>query len=81
MMGQETQGHMMMPAQPAPDLVVVQAQAAFTLLEEERHSLPVLWYQSEYECVFGDTVNSIFRTEDIDAMFAADVEPLFPEGI
>src|SRR5215510_7170013 len=33
MMGQETQSHMMMPAQPAPDLVVVQAQAPFTLLE------------------------------------------------
>src|SRR5215470_14279015 len=33
MMGQETQGHMMMPAPPAPDLVVVQAHAAFTLLE------------------------------------------------
>jgi hypothetical protein len=32
-MGQETQSHMMMPAQPTPTFVVVQAQAAFTLLE------------------------------------------------
>ena len=32
MMRQETQGHMMMPPQPGPDLVVIQAQAPLTLL-------------------------------------------------
>src|SRR5712691_8645486 len=33
MMGQQTQGHMMMPAQPTPHLVMVQAQPSFALLE------------------------------------------------
>src|SRR5262249_27859204 len=32
-MGQETEGHMMMPPQPAPDFVMIQAQPPFTLLE------------------------------------------------
>ena len=32
-MGQETEGHMMMPPQPAPDFIVIQPQPPFTLLE------------------------------------------------
>jgi hypothetical protein len=50
-------------------------------LEEERRSLPALWYASEYACVFGDTAQSLFRADDIDAMFAQDAEPWFPGGI
>lgn len=33
MMGQDTLGHIMIPAQPSADLVVVHAQAIFTLLD------------------------------------------------
>jgi hypothetical protein len=52
-----------------------------SFLGEEQRTLPLLWYQSEYECIFGDTVNSVFRQEDIDEMFAQGVTPMFPEGI
>jgi hypothetical protein len=62
------------PAQQCPRI-----PAAF--LAEERRTLPAMWYASEYECLFGDTINSVFRSEDIAAMFAEDVSPLFPEGI
>ena len=50
-------------------------------LAEEKRTLPPMWYASEYECIFGDTVNSVFRGEDIDAMFEQDAEPLFPLGV
>jgi Terminase large subunit, T4likevirus-type, N-terminal len=50
-------------------------------LAEEKRTLPPVWYDSEYNCIFGDTVNSVFRGEDIDAMFRQDVEPLFPLGV
>lgn len=52
-----------------------------SFLEEERVAMPLAWYQSEYECVFGDLVNAVFRGEDIDAMFRGDAEPWFPEGV
>jgi len=50
-------------------------------LAEEKRTLPPMWYDSEYNCIFGDTVNSVFRGEDIDEMFRQDVEPLFPLGV
>jgi hypothetical protein len=40
-----------------------------------------MYYASEYDCIFGDTVNSVFRGEDIDEMFQQDAEPLFPLGV
>ena len=52
-----------------------------SFLAEEHRTLPPIWYASEYECVFSDTVNSVFRSVDIDAMFAEDAEPLFPLGV
>jgi hypothetical protein len=52
-----------------------------SFLEEERRTLPPMWYASEYECIFGDTVNAVFRGEDIDEMFSQDMTPMFPEGI
>lgn len=49
--------------------------AAF--LAEERRALG-LFYAQEYECSFLDTVNSLFRGADIDAMLDSDLAPLFP---
>jgi len=50
-------------------------------LAEERRTMPLIWFDSEYGCLFGETVNSVFRGEDIEEMFAQDVQPLFPGGI
>jgi hypothetical protein len=52
--------------------------AAF--LEEERRSLPTWIFDQEYMCVFGDTLDSVFRHEDIQAMLSDDVVPLFATG-
>jgi hypothetical protein len=49
--------------------------AAF--LEEERRSLPAWIFDQEYMCVFGDTLDSVFRREDIQAMLSHEVTPLF----
>jgi hypothetical protein len=46
-------------------------------LEEERRSLGDLWFRSEYLCEFTDTVDAVFRSEDIDAAFTDEVRPLF----
>ena len=48
-----------------------------TFLEEERTSLPPLFFESEYLCQFIDTEDSVFRTEDIDRAMTAGVTPLF----
>ncbi len=47
-------------------------------LAEERDSLPRMWYQSEYLCEFTDTVDQVFRIEDIQAALCDTVQPLFP---
>ncbi len=52
--------------------------AAF--LEEERRSLPAWVFDQEYMCVFGETLDSVFRHEDIQAMLSDDVVPLFATG-
>jgi hypothetical protein len=52
--------------------------AAF--LEEERRSLPAWVFNQEYLCVFGETLDSVFRHEDIQAMLSDDVVPLFATG-
>jgi hypothetical protein len=49
-------------------------------LEEERRSQPEWWFLSEYYGVFGDTLDSVFRHEDIEAMLSDDVVPLFATG-
>ena len=50
-------------------------------LEEERSTLPALWFQSEYMCQFTELINAVFSEDDIDRMFEANVRPWFPEGI
>jgi hypothetical protein len=49
-------------------------------LAQERAELGERWYRQEYECVFGDAIDSVFRTEDIEAALTDDVQPLFPEA-
>jgi hypothetical protein len=46
-------------------------------LDEERRTLPPLWFQSEYECQFVDTVDQLFRYEDVMGAVSSTIEPLF----
>ena len=46
-------------------------------LEQERQSMPPLWFASEYLCEFVETEDTVFRHEDIQAMFETDAQPLF----
>lgn len=53
--------------------------AAF--LEEERKALGSWWFEQEYHCKFMDTIDAVFREEDIQAAFNNDLEPLFREDV
>ena len=44
--------------------------------EEEKRMMPDAWFQSEYMCQFTDTVDSVFRMEDIMTAFNKEVKPL-----
>ena len=46
-------------------------------LAEERVSLGEHWYTQEYELEFRDTIDSLFRQDDIDAALQCGVPPLF----
>jgi hypothetical protein len=46
-------------------------------LEEEQRSMPALWFDSEYRCLFVDTIDQVFATEDIEAAISDTVQPLF----
>jgi hypothetical protein len=46
-------------------------------LEEERRTLPPLWFQSEYLCEFVDVVDQVFAYGDVMGAVTAAVEPLF----
>jgi hypothetical protein len=49
-------------------------------LEEERHNLTPAFYASEYECEFGDTVDSVFAAAHVQAALDESLAPLYPEG-
>jgi hypothetical protein len=49
-------------------------------LEEERHNLTPAFYASEYECAFGDTIDSVFAAADIRAALDDTLTPLYPQG-
>jgi hypothetical protein len=49
-------------------------------LEEERLTHSPAAYASEYECVFGDSVDSVFFAADIEAALDETLTPLYPEG-
>jgi hypothetical protein len=58
----------------APDCPRI--DAAF--LAEEEAALGPIWYRQEYLCSFEETVDSLFRAEDLDAALANNLQPLFP---
>jgi hypothetical protein len=50
-------------------------------LRTERMSLGQWWYRQEYECSFEDSVDAVFRYEDIHAALVDDVKPLWGVGV
>ena len=46
-------------------------------LEEERRSLPAMWFKAEYLCEFTDAEDSVFRYQDVQTAVSAEVQPLF----
>lgn len=49
-------------------------------LEEELRAIGPWWFEQEYGCQFKDTTDAVFNTEDIDAAFDDDLQPLFAIG-
>jgi hypothetical protein len=47
-------------------------------LEEERATMGDLFFDREYNCVFSEATDAVFRDVDIQAMLSDDVEPFFP---
>ncbi|HKA83085.1 MAG TPA: terminase family protein [Acidimicrobiales bacterium] len=45
-------------------------------LKEERAAIGEWWYRQEYGCAFVDTLDQVFRYEDVAAAYDDDVEPL-----
>ncbi len=45
-------------------------------LQEERQALGDRWFRQEYQCSFEETVDSVFRFEDVQAAMSRDVQPL-----
>jgi hypothetical protein len=48
-------------------------------LEQERKQIGDWWYRQEYLCEFVETVDQVFRYDDIMRALDADVQPLFGE--
>jgi hypothetical protein len=46
-------------------------------LDEEKAALGDTWFRQEYMCSFEDTLESLFRQQDIEQMLTGDVQPLF----
>jgi hypothetical protein len=46
-------------------------------LEAERERRGPRWFRQEFECSFEDTIDAVFRAEDIDAACAGTMPPLF----
>lgn len=46
-------------------------------LAEEKRNMPRQWFDSEYMCIFSDTIEQLFSSEDIEAAIDRDVLPLF----
>jgi hypothetical protein len=47
-------------------------------LEQERRSLGELYFRSEYMCEFVETVDSVFRYQDVEDALDDTIEPLIP---
>lgn len=48
-------------------------------LVEEKRSLGRMWFESEYECRFVDSINSVFRYEDVMRALSSTAKPFYPE--
>jgi hypothetical protein len=46
-------------------------------LADEQRALGERWYRQEYLCSFEETIDAVFRSEDIQAALSNDVQPLF----
>ncbi len=46
-------------------------------LEKERREIGDLWFRQEYGCEFLETVDQVFRYDDIERALSDEVEPLF----
>jgi hypothetical protein len=46
-------------------------------LEQERQALGDLWFRQEYGCEFLETVDQVFRYDDIERALSDEVKPLF----
>ncbi len=49
-------------------------------LEQERQALGDLWFRQEYGCEFLETIDQVFRYDDIERALSDEVEPLFGTG-
>ncbi len=49
-------------------------------LEKERQALGDLWFRQEYGCEFLETIDQVFRYDDIERALSDEVEPLFGTG-
>jgi hypothetical protein len=49
-------------------------------LAEERQNMTAAFYASEYECEFGDTIDTVFFQHDIAAALDTTLTPLYPGG-
>lgn len=50
-----------------------------SVVEQARRQMPLSRFEAEYECVFGDAVDSVFRTEDLLKAACPELTELFPE--
>lgn len=48
-------------------------------LEEEKRTLGLLWYSTEYDCQFADSEGSVFSAESIRAAITDDVQPFWED--
>jgi hypothetical protein len=46
-------------------------------LEQEKRTMPPMWFNAEYLCEFTDTEDQVFTTEHVMAAMSSAVEPLF----
>ena len=46
-------------------------------LEQEKRTMPPMWFAAEYLCEFTDTEDSVFSSEHIMSALSTDVQPLF----
>ena len=49
-------------------------------LEKERQAIGDLWFRQEYGCEFLETVDQVFRYDDIERALSDEVKPLFGTG-